>query len=238
MKIANILSLCMAGIILMMSSGAMATSDPVKGEKLAKKCKACHTLDEGGKNRLGPNLYGILDSPAGKVEGYKYSDAMAASDIVWDAATFTDFITKPRKVVKGTKMSFGGFKKAQQRADLLAYFKALRHESAPASVPVGNVSNGMIVAAKRCTVCHTFDRGGKVTFGPNLYDMVGKPSAAIEGYNYSDALANANLMWTDVNIDGFLADPEGFLKGTKARFPGLKSAQDRADVLAYMKTLK
>jgi cytochrome c2 len=237
MKIANILSLVTAGIFLVMTSSAMASGDVVKGEKLAKKCKACHTLEEGGKNRLGPNLYGILRQPAGKVEGYRYSDAMLNSGVTWDAATFVDFITKPKKVIKGTKMSFKGVKKASQRADLLAYFKTLA-SSDTTHAPVGDVSAGMMVAAKHCTVCHTFHKGGKMVFGPNLFDMAGKPSAAIEGYNYSDALANANLTWTDVNLDGFLADPEGFLKGTKARFPGLRNAQDRADVLAYMKTLK
>jgi cytochrome c len=134
-------------------------------------------------------------------------------------------------------MSFKGLKKASQRSDLLAYFKTLT-VSGSTPLPVGNVSNGMIVAAKHCTVCHTFDRGGKMIFGPNMYDIYGKPSGSIEGYAYSNALASADLVWNYVNLNGFLANPETFLKGTKARFPGLKSAQDRADIIAYMQTLK
>ena len=69
-----------------------------------------------------------------------------------------------------------------------------------------------------------------MVFGPNLFNIVGKPAGAIEGYNYSDAMQNSGLIWTNVNLDGFLTNPEQFLKGTKARFPGLKSAQRRADI--------
>ncbi len=223
--------------VLVMASGAMAAGDPVNGEKLAKKCKACHTMEEGGKNRLGPNLFDVLDSSAGTVEGYKYSDAMLVSGIVWDAATFLDFVTKPKKVIKGTKMSFRGIKSAAQRADLLAYFETLR-SSASTPMAVGTVEAGKVVAANHCTVCHSFDKGGRMIYGPNLFDMYGKPAAAIEGYAYSDALRDSGLVWNDVNLAGFLADPEQFLPGTKARFPGLTSAQDRADVLAYMRSLQ
>ena len=220
----------------MMASGAMAAGDASNGKKLAKKCKICHTLTEGGKNRLGPNLYGIINKPAGKAPGYKYSKAMSSSGVVWDAATFQDFVKKPKNIIKGTKMSFPGLKKATQRADLLAYFETLGGSQEAAAV--GNPEDGMLVAAKHCTVCHSFVHDGKVLFGPNLWDMAGKPAAAIEGFKYSDALKNSGLTWTDKNLVGFLANPEQFLPGTTARFPGLKSAKDKADILAYMKTLK
>ncbi len=226
-----------ASIMLMMTSVAIAAGDAINGEKLAKKCKTCHTLEEGGKNRLGPNLFDILDKPAGKVEGYKYSDAMLASGITWDIATFTDFITKPKKVVNGTKMSFGGIKNAAKRADLLAYFETLRSNSS-GQANIANAAAGKLVAANHCAVCHTFEEGGKVIFGPNLFDMYGKPAGAIEGYAYSEAMLNSGLVWGDVNLDGFLSNPEQFLRGSKARFPGLKSAQQRADIIAYLKSLK
>lgn len=237
MKLKTILSMCAISAILVFSSDAMAAGDAEKGKKLAKKCTACHTLTEGGKNRLGPNLFNILDKPAGKVEGYKYSDEMKSSGITWDQSTFLDFIAKPRKVVKGTKMSFSGLKKATQRADLLAYFETLRSGDSAQGL-IGNVEDGKKVAVKHCNVCHTFEKGGKLVFGPNLYDMVGKPAASIDGFKYSDALKSSGLVWTDKNIVGFLANPEQFLPGTTARFPGLKSAKDKADILAYMKSLK
>ncbi len=242
MKVTNTLSLIAAGAIFTMASGAMmsgawAAGDAVKGKKLAAKCQACHTLEKGGKKSLGPNLFGIIGQKAGAVKGYKYSKAMKSSGIIWDDATFTDFVAKPKKVVKRTKMSFRGFKKATQRADLLAYFKTLGGKSSQ-KVITGSVEGGKIVAKNHCVVCHTFEKGGKMLYGPNLFDMAGKPAAAIKGYNYSQALKNSGLTWTDKNLIGFLADPEQFLPGTIARFPGLKKAKQKADILAYMKTLK
>ena len=236
MKISKMVSLAAVGAILVMASGAIA-GDVSKGKKLAKKCKACHSLKEGGKNRLGPTLFNILDRKAGTVKGYKYSKALLASGITWDEATFSDFVTKPKKVVKGTKMSFPGVKKATQRADLLAYFQTLRSKPAD-KMAMGNAADGKKVAAKHCDVCHTFEKGGKMVFGPNLFDIVGKPAGAIKGYTYSTALKNSGLTWTDKNLVGFLANPEQFLKGTKARFPGLKTAKQKADILSYMKTFK
>jgi len=236
-KLKYLISTCIGSVMFVSAAGAIAAGDAASGEKLAKKCAACHTMDEGGKNRLGPNLFNILDKPAGAVEGYKYSSAMKESGITWDAATFQDFIAKPKKVVKGTKMSFSGLKTAAQRADLLAYFQTLRSSTAEIESH-GNAEDGKVVAQKHCIVCHSFEKGGKTVYGPNLFDMAGKPAAAIAGYDYSDALKTSGLTWTDKNLIGFLADPEQFLKGTKARFPGLKSAQDKADILAYMKTLK
>lgn len=238
MKFSRLVLALTAGTIALMSFQALAAGDADKGKKVAKKCKTCHTLNEGGKDRLGPNLYGVLGRTAGTKDGYKFSKAMAGSGLVWDDAAFTDFVFKPKKVVPGTKMSFGGVKKATQRQDLLAYFKTLGSADAAETVPAGNVEDGIKVAEKHCTVCHSFEKGGKVVFGPNLFDMAGKPAAAIEGFRYSQALKGSGLTWTDINLVGFLANPEQFLPGTTARFPGLKSAQDKADILAYMKSLQ
>ena len=110
-------------------------------------------MNEGGKNRLGPNLFDILDKPAGAVKGYKYSKALSASGIVWDGAIFTKFVKKSKKVVKGTKMSLAGIKKATQRTDLLAYFETLRSESS-IQESGGNVEDGKRVAGKYCVICH------------------------------------------------------------------------------------
>ena len=238
MKFTKILSISMTGIIVTMASQALAEGDIAKGKKLAKKCKSCHTMNEGGKNGLGPNLFGIIGASAGAVEGFKYSKAMSSSGILWDEATFNDFILKPKAVVAGTKMSFKGIKKATQREDLLAYFQTLRNEDDIQGTASGNAEEGKRVADKNCVVCHSFEEGGKVVFGPNLFGIVGKPAASIEGFKYSDALKNSGLVWTDTNLVGFVSDPEQFVKGTTARFPGLKSAQEKADILTYMKSLK
>ncbi len=105
------------------SGAAVAEGDAAKGEKVFKKCKTCHTFDPG-KKKIGPHLKGVVGRKAGAVEGYKYSKAMAAADITWDEANLDKYLTKPKKFLKGTKMSFAGLKKEAQRADLIAYLKA------------------------------------------------------------------------------------------------------------------
>ncbi len=222
-----------------MAAGDMAAGDIAKGKKLAKKCTTCHTLQKGGKNRLGPNLFGIFGSPAASVKGYKYSKAMAASGIIWDEAALTEFLAQPKKFVKGTKMSFAGLKNAKQRAGLVAYFKSLTDAApVPAQMAPGDATAGKIVAISQCKVCHSFDKGGKIIFGPNLFGVYGKPAGAVAGYNYSKAMLESGITWTDATLIEFLASPEQFVKGTKARFPGVKSAKKRADLIAYLKTLK
>ncbi len=106
-------------------AGALAAGNTANGEKLFKKCAACHSVAPG-KKKVGPSLHGVLGRTAGSAEGYRYSKAMTAygrSGIVWDAETLDVYLEAPRKVVKGTKMSFPGFKKAQDRADVIAFLK-------------------------------------------------------------------------------------------------------------------
>ncbi len=101
-------------------SGSHSAGDAAKGEKVFKKCKACHVVEEG-KNKTGPSLYGVVGRAAGSIEGYKYSKAMAGSGLVWDAETLDAYLTNPKKYLKGTKMAFAGLKKEKDRADVIAY---------------------------------------------------------------------------------------------------------------------
>lgn len=105
------------------SGAALAEGDAAEGEKVFKKCKTCHTFDPGQK-KIGPHLKGVVGRKAGSVEGYKYSKAMAESDITWDEANLDKYLTKPKAFLKGTKMSFAGLRKENQRADVIAYLKA------------------------------------------------------------------------------------------------------------------
>ncbi|MEE8352314.1 MAG: cytochrome c family protein [Rhodospirillales bacterium] len=107
-------------------TSAMAAGDAAKGKKVFKKCKSCHTVKKGGKNKVGPNLFGIVGKKAGSVKGYKYSKAMKASGITWDDANLDGFLKKPRKFMKKTKMGFSGVKKDKQRANVIAYLKSLK----------------------------------------------------------------------------------------------------------------
>ncbi len=117
--------LLIAATALLISAGlASAEGDVKAGKKAFKKCKACHTV-KAGKNKTGPTLFSILGQTAGQVDGFKYSDAMANSDIVWDEETLTAFLTKPKKFLPGTKMSFAGFKKPEDIENLLAYLASL-----------------------------------------------------------------------------------------------------------------
>lgn len=111
--------------IVGMTGAAMAAGDADKGAKVFKKCKVCHTLNEGGKNKIGPNLFGIFGRKAGTLEGYKYSKAMKGVDIVWDEDTIDVYLTKPKKFIPKTKMGFPGLKKEDQRADVIAYLKKM-----------------------------------------------------------------------------------------------------------------
>ena len=113
------------GIIVIILIFSIANAaDPVKGKKVFRKCVACHSLQEG-KNKIGPPLYNLLGRKAGTVEGYRYSKAMKNSDVVWDEESLDKFLTKPRKFIPKTKMSFRGIKKKSLRDALISFFKQL-----------------------------------------------------------------------------------------------------------------
>jgi cytochrome c len=97
-------------------------ADPVKGKRVFKKCAVCHSV-QAGKNKIGPHLNNLVGRKAGSVKGYRYSKAMKNSGIVWDEESLDKFLTKPRKFIKRTKMSFRGIKKKSQRDDLISFFK-------------------------------------------------------------------------------------------------------------------
>lgn len=104
---------------------AAPVGSPENGGKLFKKCAICHTVDQGGKKRLGPNLWGIAGADMAAVAGYSYSSALADAGGVWDDASLDAWMASPRAFISGNKMTFAGVKKAAERADLIAYLKTL-----------------------------------------------------------------------------------------------------------------
>ena len=107
-----------------MIAGPVLAGDIKAGEKVFKKCKACHYADRE-KHKTGPHLVNIMGREAGSLEDYKkYSKAMKASGIVWDDTTLADYLRAPKKYVKGTKMAFVGLKKDADIENVIAYLKA------------------------------------------------------------------------------------------------------------------
>ena len=98
-----------------------ASASAAEGAKVFKKCAACHSIKEGGANKIGPALWGVLGRTAGSVPGYKYSKAMLAYGKVWSFEEMNGFLTKPKNWIKGTKMSFAGLKNAKDRAAVILY---------------------------------------------------------------------------------------------------------------------
>ncbi|SNY92081.1 cytochrome c [Cohaesibacter sp. ES.047] len=122
--------IAITGLALLTATGAaLADGDAAKGEKVFKKCKACHQIGEDAKNRVGPILTGVVGRKIASVEDFKYSKAFqekaeAEPDFVWTEENISEYLTKPRAFIKKNKMAFAGLKKEQDRADVIAYLKS------------------------------------------------------------------------------------------------------------------
>tara|TARA_Y100000992_G_scaffold20511_1_gene11825 strand:+ start:1908 stop:2447 length:540 start_codon:yes stop_codon:yes gene_type:complete len=102
-------------------SALLAMGSVEHGEKVFKKCSACHVVNKGGKNKIGPVLYGVLGRKVGSVENYKYSKALANYDKAWSFEEMNGYLIKPQKHIKGTKMAFAGLRKEKDRASVILY---------------------------------------------------------------------------------------------------------------------
>ena len=94
------------------------------GQKVFKKCSACHVVAKGGKNKIGPVLYGILGKQSASVSDYKYSKALIAHGKVWSFTEMNSYLIKPQAHIKGTKMAFAGLKKERDRASVILYMNS------------------------------------------------------------------------------------------------------------------
>ena len=101
----------------------LAGADIERGKTLYFQCRACHTLNAGGMNKVGPNLYGVFGRKAGLAEGFAYSDAMANDETVWDNESMDDWLERPSEYMPGNRMVFVGVKDARDRANLIVYLR-------------------------------------------------------------------------------------------------------------------
>ena len=111
----------------------MAMGDIALGEKVFKKCAACHSIVKGGKNNIGPALYNVVGRKTGAVSDYKYSKALASFDKEWTFEELNGYLIKPAKWIKGTKMAFAGLRKEKDRASVIKYLN--QNSDSPVPLP-------------------------------------------------------------------------------------------------------
>ena len=121
-----------AAALMAVTPGAALAQDAAAGEKIFAQCRACHQIGPTAKNAVGPVLNGLFGRKAGTIEGYVYSEPNKNSGIVWDEATFADYIKDPKAKIPGTKMVYPGLKEEQRIKDLIAYLKQFDAKGAKA----------------------------------------------------------------------------------------------------------
>lgn len=280
----------------------LANASASAGESATRPCQACHTFEKGGANKVGPNLWNVVNGPVLSHPDFNYSSGMKewGADKTWTFANLNEFIDNPRGTVSGTAMSFAGIKNAEKRADVLVYLRSLSDNpvelppvpketasadtgtATDASSGGGEAASGsdassggetqtaaassdggssggdaaggdkfvqMVASAspddgKRgvrvCQACHSFDKGGPNKVGPNLWGIVDSPVIHPDnGYSYSSAMKEwgADKTWTYDLLNKYLEAPMKVVPGTKMAFAGIKKEEDRAAVVAYLRTL-
>ncbi len=237
----------------------MASADPAAGEAVARKvCAACHSFTPEGKAGVGPNLYGIVGAGHGAKPGFGYSAALKGKPGDWTFDALNEWLAAPAKYAPGTKMAFAGLAKPQERANVIDYLRTLSASPLPRPAPVavsapaaaekppslgallaaGDAARGQADLLKyACIACHTFNEGGKAGVGPNLYGVVGGPKAHMPGFDYSPGMKSKGGTWTYEELDAWLTKPSGFIPGTKMALAGVTVGADRADLIAYLRSI-
>ena len=113
----------------------LATGSPEAGATVAKKCAACHNFEEGGANKIGPGLWGVVGRDIASVEGFAYSDALASREGAWDYESLSHFLADPKGWAPGTKMAFAGVKDEEDLANLILHLRALSPDAPPLPEP-------------------------------------------------------------------------------------------------------
>jgi len=235
----------------------LAKGDVAKGEAVFKKCQSCHTVNQGGANGIGPNLYEIVgDSVASGRGGFAFSDDLKKHGGKWDWATLDSWLKNPKAFAAGTKMTFAGLADGQERANVILYLNAqgsnLPLPAVPAA-PAGAAAaagpagiDALLASAdvakgeqsfKKCQSCHTINSGGANGIGPNLFGIAGdKVAEGRGGFAFSDDLKKHGGTWDAATLDAWLKSPKAFAAGTKMTFAGIADEKERANLIAYLNT--
>lgn len=112
-------------------AAVMGAADPAAGEKVFGKCKACHTVEQGGQNKVGPNLWNVVGRDIAAADGFSYSGAFTDLEGDWTYEALYKFLKAPKDYAPGNKMTFGGLKKSEDRADVIAYLRELSDSPPP-----------------------------------------------------------------------------------------------------------
>lgn len=219
--------------------------DTSRGPSLFQNCVRCHTISKGGEHRFGPNLFGLMQRDIASAPGYEYSTTLKDQTGPWDEKRLNAFIAKPHLALPGNKMPYAGLMNPHDRADLLAWLLVASDDpdlDEDIDRLLGNYSGGDPVhgrsLSRPCRVCHNFkpDEGHKI--GPNLFGIMGRKVAGAEGYDYSDQHLRRGGYWTPDALANFFQERKGFRQGTHVAFQRLRGPIDRADLIAYLATLK
>ena len=246
---------------------ASADPERGKADTASAGCVACHSFNEGGKAGVGPNLYGVVGAPHGHMEGYAYSTALKSKTGPWTFDELNEWLKKPAAYAPGTKMTFAGLPDEKKRADVIDYLRTLSPTPEPLPPAPAQAANAAPAAAGApaaaaapvsfdtlltsadpkkgqadtmklgCVACHTFNEGGKAGVGPNLYGVVGAPHGHMEGYTYTAALRSKPGPWTYGELYQWLKKPSAYAPGTRMTFAGVAKPKERADIIAYLRTL-
>jgi cytochrome c len=244
----------------------LAKADPAAGQAFTRKiCIACHNFNEGGANKVGPLLYGVVGREKASYAGYTYSSALKSKGGKWTYADLNEWLHKPSAYAPGTKMAYAGIDNDQMRANVIDYLHTLspnpeplpavtaadlappaaggQAAAAPPEPPLETLlanadpARGQAYTKKICIACHNFSEGAANKVGPVLYGVVGRDKASYPGYTYSAALKAKGGKWTYADLNAWLTKPSAFVHGTKMAYAGQENPQLRADLIDYLRTL-
>lgn len=220
------------------------TPDGRRAEKTFRICAGCHTLRPGAEHRAGPNLFGLMTRDIASAPGYVYSEELRAKSGRWTTNSLSMFLEKPKDFVPGNAMAYHGIKNRDVRDELVAWlsvatskgFDPYGLDDIEALLSKGNPDRGRPLF-RPCMTCHTYKQGQAAKIGPNLFGLVGRRSATFEGFNYSNPLRRRDVIWTPLELNRFFIEKKRFDQGTHRAFRKLSKFEDRADLIAWLKTL-